>query len=118
MAPEKLELVSVKDLHVDLKATQVANFGLKETDVIFMQPISRLDTHRYSRGILLISAYLDKHGIPSIIFEPHRLLNKPMKSHLPTQEQLQEVETKIIQKAKKWQTKVFCFTCATVEFNE
>ena len=115
---EKLELVSVKDLKVDLKTTNALNSELKETDIIFMQPISRLDTHRYSRGILLISAYLDLHGIPSIIFEPHRLLSRPMRWHFPTEEQKQEVETTLLRKIAQWNTKVFCFTCATVEFNE
>ncbi len=118
MANEKLELVSVKDLKVNLKATKALNCELKPTDVIFMQPISRLDTHRYSRGILLISSYLDQYGIPSIIFEPHRLLSKPMRWHFPTKEQLQEVEDTLLKKIAEWDTKIFCFTCATVEFNE
>ncbi len=115
---EKLELVSIKDLKVDIHASYFKNQNLKQTDIIFMQPLSRLDTHRFSRGILLISSYLDENGIPSIIFEPHRLLVKPMKWHAPTPEQTQEVEDRFLEKVKAWDSKIFCFTCTTMEFNE
>ncbi len=113
-----LELVSIRQMKANLDDVNLQHLGLKETDVIFMQPLSRLDTHRYARGILLMSAFLDEHGVPSMIFEPHRFLSKPMKWHFPSKEQVQEVEAKFLQKAKEWNTKVFCFTCTTFEFNE
>ncbi|HIH12074.1 TPA: B12-binding domain-containing radical SAM protein [Candidatus Woesearchaeota archaeon] len=120
MASERLELVSLKELKQKngIHAESLVLPQLKSTDVIFMQPVSRLDTHRYSRGILLLSAYLEQHGIPNIIFESHRLLSKPMVWHFPSPEQVQEVESKLLEKVVQWKTKIICFTCSTVEFNE
>lgn len=118
MGGERLELVSIKEVKDKLQTASLTRLELKPTDIIFMQPLSRLDTHRYSRGILLLSAYLDQNGIPSIIFEPHRLLAEPMRWHFPSPEQVQEVESNLLQKIIEWNTRIFCFTCTTVEFNE
>ena len=51
MGGERLELVSIKEVKGRLQTPSLRGLELKPTDVIFMQPLSRLDTHRYSRGI-------------------------------------------------------------------
>lgn len=85
--------------------------NLKKEDIVLVLPPRRWKEHRYSLGLLYVSAYLRESGFDNIILERGLFLEFKEYNH-------EIARTLIIKKIKELKPKVVGFTVTVQEFDE
>jgi len=87
-------------------------------EILFVNPPSRFNTHRYNIAYLYLASYLHSKGYDSLIIEPHVLLNKKYKYHDIDEYGYKRIIANLASHIRKTSPKIVCFNAYTHEFME